>query len=415
MSVEATWQEHVDRQLMEQGAFAPLELLFNSGRLFYEDYATWRRREIEVLDTVLMGNTERIRAEMERATRYARSIGLVEQSQDFYAWDTESASSGKPLRVSADPALQRLLSSRYVPAQSAPQMDLFFDNPVVALANGIVRALSRRDQGEAQRQLDRLYALSPNHAELPAFDRLVETVGRLGHPNEDPQQELTAILEISPIAQRILGSQCRDLLAPLWQQLAHLPGTQSFSADQPTLHRSFALTQAQDWRGVRESVLSEPEWWLQAPLCLRLVESAYRQRHRVEALTAWCHLCWRSPELAPVSVERLRQYDLTRLWQRFVDVEEDFPPPDQAPEPLLTAADFPAWLLLQEPGLAQSLAVDLPTGQTPAEEHFRCINRWIHARRNHRDAEEMELRKALQASHPLLFRLLRQGALTRAV
>ena len=38
-------------------------------------------------------------------------------------------------------------------------MDLFFDNPVVALTNGIARALSARNVVESQRQLDRLYEI----------------------------------------------------------------------------------------------------------------------------------------------------------------------------------------------------------------------------------------------------------------
>ena len=91
MGIETELQAQVDAQLMEQGAFAPLDLLFNSGRLFYSDYEAWRRREIEVLDEVLMGDRANIVAEMERAVSYARSIGLVEQPQEFPAWGPSGA------------------------------------------------------------------------------------------------------------------------------------------------------------------------------------------------------------------------------------------------------------------------------------------------------------------------------------
>src|SRR5262249_50227581 len=150
-----------------------LELLFNSGRLMYSDYESWRRREIDLLDSVLMGSADKIRAEIEQSVRYARSIGLVEQAQEFHAWETAPSAGGhrggaparrdKPLRISSDPGRHQLIASRYIPAQTAPQMDLFFDNPVVALTNGIVRSLSARDPAEAQRQLDMLYAQAPNH------------------------------------------------------------------------------------------------------------------------------------------------------------------------------------------------------------------------------------------------------------
>src|SRR3982074_1179376 len=97
MTIDSALQAQVDAQLMEQGAFAPLELLFNSGRLLYSDYESWRRREVLLLDDVLMGNREKIGAEIQQAAAYARSIGLVEQPQEFFAWHAPS-----PAETSAD-------------------------------------------------------------------------------------------------------------------------------------------------------------------------------------------------------------------------------------------------------------------------------------------------------------------------
>lgn len=422
--IEPALQAQVDAQLMEQGAFTALEFLIDSGRLIYSDYEGWRRREIDLLDSVLMGNHEKIRAQIEQAVGYARSIGLVEQVQEFHAWPTDGRTNvradarnagDKPLRISADPQLHRLIAGRYAPAQSVPQLDLFFDNPVVALTNGIVRALSARNLSEAQRQLDRLYAQAPNHADLAAFDRLVAALGRLNQAVDDPRRELDFLLEIAPTARRLLASQSRDLLAPLWRQLADALDGHAFSPDEAALHRSFALSQAQDWPGVSACVQNESGWWLHAPLCLRLAQSGFYQQRRSEALTAWCHLCWRNPGQAADVLDRRQQPDagVAALWQLFLDTEEDTFPVDANPEPALTAADFPAWMLLHEPGLAQQLAVDLPTGDTPGEEHYRCVHRWIQARRAGRVNEEMALRKTLQASHPALFRYLKASVVSR--
>jgi hypothetical protein len=432
MAIDTSLQAQVDAQLMEQGAFAPLELLFNSGRLLYNDYENWRRREVPLLDGVLMGNREKIGAEIEQAVAYARSIGLVEQPQEFFAWHTRSpvaisadeppngvsaartlaagsaGGSDKPLRISADAKLQRLIGSRYIPAQNAPQMDLFFDNPVVALANGIVQALTTRNLADAQRQLDSLYAQAPNHSDLAAFDQLLAALGLLGHAGNEPRAELDFLLEVTPTARRLLGAQSRDLLSPLWLQLADTLRSAAFSPDQPSLHRSFALGQAQDWAGVSDSVLGEPGWQLHAPLCMRLAESAFCRRRRVEALLAWCHLCWAAPEHATEAVSKLRQPDLTALWQQFLDSEPDLVSGHSA-QPALSAADFPAWLLLREPGLAVQLPADLPVRSSPAEDNYRCVHRWIQARRANRAAEELALRKTLQATHPTLFEVLKQS------
>jgi hypothetical protein len=462
MAIEAELQAQVDAQLMEQGAFAPLDLLFNSGRLVYSDYEAWRRREMELLDDVLMGDRGKVLAELERAAAYARSIGLVEQPQEFFAWEREGAGAAvgagaaaaaearagvgagpgamggagvgagvaagsgdgvgagavgarggvgavsKPLRISADPRLHRLVGCRYLPAQSAPQMDLFFDNPVVTLTNGIARALCGRNVIEGQRQLDRLYVQAPNHSDLAAFDRLVGGLDELSRPVEDPAARLAFLEAIAPTARHLLGSGSRDYLSPLWRHLADALAGQPYSPGEPNLHRSFALSQAQDWIGVSESIVSEADWWLHPPLCLRLADSAFRRRRRVEALTAWCYLCWVAPEQVAAAVERLRQADLSGLWQLFLDCEEDSAP-GAAPGPILTARDFPAWLLLHEPGLARQLSVDLPRGSSPAEESYRCVHRWIHAHRAHRQEEEMALRRSLQQSHPVLFGVLKRS------
>jgi hypothetical protein len=410
-TVDTSLQAQVDAQLLEQGAFAPLELLFNSGRLLYSDYESWRRREIELLDGALMGNPDKIKAEIEQAVSYARRIKLVEQVQEFHAWHQNTpasdSSSDRPLRISMDPQLQRLIGSRYVRAQSVPQMDLFFDNPVVALTNGIVQALTTRNLASAQRQLDQLYAQAPTHSDLATFDQLLAALGHLGHPVEDPRQELVFLLEVTPTARRLLGAQSRDLLSPLWIQVGEAVRSSAFDPQEPTLHRSFALSQAQDWTGVSDCVLSEPDWQQHPALCLRLAESAFNRRQRVAALAAWCQVCWRAPAEASQAVGKLRQAELTALWQRFLDDESEQEDSAGAPN-TLTETDFPAWLLLQEPGLALPLAEDLATG-TSADESYRCVHRWIHARRARKQSEELALRKSLQSTHPALFRVLKQS------
>jgi hypothetical protein len=426
MAIEAELQAQVDAQLMEQGVFAPLDLLFNSGRLIYSDYEAWRRREMDLLDDVLMGDRGKILAELERAAAYARSIGLVEQPQEFFAWGETSAragdaagaghAAGKPLRISAEPKLHRLIGCRYLPAQSAPQMDLFFDNPVVTLTNGIARSLCARNVLEGQRQLDRLYVQAPNHPDLAAFDRLVGGLDDLSRPVENPAARLAFLESIAPTARHLLGSGSRDYLSPLWRHLADALASHAFSPEEPNLHRSFALSQAQDWVGVSESIVAEAAWWSHPPLCLRLADSAFRRRRRVEALTAWCYLCWVAPDQVATAVERLRQADLSGLWQAFLDCEEDCEEDsarDTSSRPTLTARDFPAWLLLREPGLARQLSVDLPRGDSPAEECYRCVHRWVHAHRAHRQDEEMALRRSLQQSHPVLFAVLKKSVAAR--
>lgn len=406
LKIDSALQAQVDAQLMEQGAFAPLELLIDSGRLAYGDYESWRMRQIELLDGVLMGNTEKIRGQLEESASYARSIGLVEQPQEFHAWHTHAhATESKPLRISADAQLQRLIGSRYVPARNLPQMDLFFDNPVVALTNGIVRALCAKNFTDAQRLLDHLYTQAPNHADLAAFDSLLEALGRLQRPCDDAQHEMDSLQQTVATAKRLLGSQYRDLLTPLWKRLADALTGRTFDSDHPLLHRSFALSEAQDWPGVSAAVLAEPDWRRHPALCLRLARSGFYRQRRTESLTAWFHLCWRFPDQAANALENPRQPDsgIAASWQHFLEIEEVGGAGELIPTFALSAADFPAWMLLSEPGLVQQLSIEMPTGDSPGEEHYRCTHRLMQARRANMKEEEMVLRKQLRTDHPLLF------------
>lgn len=408
IKIDSALQKQVDDQLLEQGAFSVLELLLASGRLAYSDYESWRRCEIEFLDSVLMGSPEKIRTQIEQAVSYARSIGLIEQPQEFTSWQTETAAGNKPLRISEQPGVHRLMAGRFIPAQQAPQMDLFLDNPVSALTNGIVRALAAGSAADTQRQLDRLYSIAPNHSDLAGYDRLLATLHRLGQPIDDVQQELDYLLETMPTAKRLLGGQWRELLTPLWRQLADALGDQPFSAAQPQLHRSFALSQAQDWAGVSACVLEEPQWWLQPSLCLQLAQSGAFQHRRIEALTGWFNLCWHAPDEAATALNKPQQPDagVGAAWQKFLAVEDEFDDVD-AEDAALTPGDFPAWMLLHEAGLARQLGIDLAQTQTPGEERYRCVHQWIEARRAQRKEDELALRKALQASQPMLFRYLK--------
>lgn len=440
--IDPELQAQVDAQLLEQGAFTPLDLLFNSGRLFYEDYERWRRGEIAPLETALMGAIDKIKEQLTQAAGYARSIGLAEEMQAFTAWpaaqtqhepvdqpdvptpasvprtlEHSAATPAQPLCISADTQLQRLIAARFVPAQNAPQMDLFFDNPVVALVNGIVAALCARDADEARRRLDRLYAQAPTHTDLATFDQLLAALERLESPVSSPGQEMQALLEITPDAKRLLGAQMRDLLAPLWTRIGQSLATVAFTPERPELHASFAFAQAQDWHSVESSVLNEPQWWQHAALCQRLAYSAVHRGQRVDALAAWSQLCWLAPEHAATEFERRQQPDrgIATLWQRFLEMEDalerqagrsgnDFLCLDEC----LDARDFPAWLLMHEPGLVQQLPEDLPRSEGPGERHYRCVHRLIHARRAGRTDEELALRTTLRDTHPALFACLKQ-------
>jgi hypothetical protein len=411
-AIDAELQADVDAQLLERGAFTALEWLIESGRLSGADYEDWRRGELGWLDAALMGSKDEVRSQLQSVARYARRIGLVERQQEFDAWGADGGAARRGLRASNDPALHDLMASRYTPAADGPQMDLFFDNPVVAIVNGLVRALSGRDLAASRRQLDRLYERAPTHADLAGFDRLLACLERLPEPVLELRAEIGALAELGSTARRLLGFQARDLLIPAWRRIAHATAGQAYDATADELHASFALAAAGDWSEACDSVLGEPQWTRHAALCVRLATSAYHGRRRGLRLSAWMHLCWRAPQAAPAALEARDNPDagILALWQRFLECAESVSLERESNgEVELGSAEFPAWLLLHEPGLVLQIPASLPTGATAAERLFRLVHDWVQARRGRPPSEEIALRAAVRAASPGLFRVLKYG------
>jgi len=402
--IDTTLQSLVDTQLMEQGAFTSLELLLTSGRLVYTDYERWRRGDLEFLDEAFLGSPKRIRAQVESAVAYAKKIGLVEEAQTFNSW--QAGGQDQVLKLSADDSLHQLLGLRLVSQQDLPQLDMFFDNPVVVLVNGIAGALARRTLDEAEAYLDQLYQQAPNNADLPAFDQLVDTLRRAGEPVADAVQELQALQQLAPHAKRLLSAQCRDYLVPLWRRLAAALEEQRFNPDAPNLHNSYVLAQAQDWAGVSEAIVKETEWWQSSVLCQRLAVCGYRRQERAESLTAWAYLCWQYPEQAADLLDSGKWPDLNivQLWHKFLETEDEL----ELETPFETQ-EFPAWLLINEPGLCRSLPRDLPWGRSSAEALYNLVHQLLMARLEGNGEQELELRKAVQASQPALFLCVKQS------
>jgi len=158
MAIEAELQAQVDAQLMEQGAFAPLDLLFTRP-LDLQRLRGVAASEVELLDDVLMGDPAKILAELEQAATYARNIRLVEQPQDFLRGgrnraqaspcDQRPAGPAAPHRLPL-PACTKRTADGFVLRQSRRHLDQRYR-----------AALCARNATEGQRQLDRLYVQAP--------------------------------------------------------------------------------------------------------------------------------------------------------------------------------------------------------------------------------------------------------------
>jgi hypothetical protein len=381
-------REAVDRLLFEQGVYTPLELLLAEGRLLYADYEAWRGGQYDYLEDRLFGDPEQSYDLMERAEAYASALGLAAETQHYVSW---GAQQGHSLRFSSASAPDRCFHTGYRKGEDALQLDLLMDTAGVTLANGIIRALVQRDEVEARRLLDRLFEIDPGHRQLGGLERLVAASPE--SPVEDAGLELQRLQgELCPLAEEILGPDARHFLAPQWRRLTRALLEVDFDPDSPELHSSYSSLRAEDWGQVKVSVEAESNWQEQPVLLRRHALACGRLHLDSEALSGWFRLCWRFPDQAAF-IGGEAEPEWRRYWQRFLELDPELP-----------NRDFPAWVLIDQPGLANWLASRRCFDDFDVPEDYRATAELVQASSSPLvDASLIDKRKVLQVRNPELF------------
>jgi len=393
-------REAVDRLLFEQGAYTPLELLLAEGRLLYADYEAWRDGQCEYLETLLFGDPEQSYDLMKRAEAYTRALGLAAETQRYTGGGTQPAHC---LRFSSASEPDRCFHTGYRKDDRAPQLDLLMDASGVTLANGIISALVQRDESEARRLLDRLFETDPGHRQLGGLERLV-VAGSMASPVEDAGLELLGLQrELCPLAEEILGPGARHFLEPQWQRLTRALHNVDFDPDNPEIHSSYSALRAEDWGQVKASVEAQPDWEEQPVLLRRHARACGRLHLDSAAVSDWFRLCWRFPDQA-ACIGNEAEPQWRRCWQRFLELDPELP-----------NRDFPAWVLIDQPGLARWLATERCLDGFDVPEDYRVTAELVHAKPSSIvDAGLVDKRKLLQACNPELFASYLRGNKTSA-
>ena len=334
-------RQAVDRLLLEQGVYTPLELLLAEGRLLYADYEAWRTEEGGVLDESLFGDPQQSRAFLEQGAAYAKDLGLEGESLSYTQW---GGGEGRRLRFSSDSAFDRLFHTRYRKPADAPQLDLFMDATGVTLVNGVTGTLKERNYAEARRLLERLFDADPGNSQIGDLELLVSAAESLHLPVEDASAELDYLeQELTPLASDKLGAGRRDFLAPFWQRLLEALQDEPFDPDHPRLHASYPALQLEAWNLVQRSIESGMDWSGEPLLLRRYAQACGRLQQNERAASYWFRLCWRFPDQAD-AIGREAESIWRSRWQRFMGLE-----------PELDSKDFPAWSLLEQPGFVLRL------------------------------------------------------------
>lgn len=373
----------VDRILLEQGEYSPLEFVLLDGMLAYTDYEAWRQERIAVLEDVLRDNVTHTRRLLQTASAYAARLGLVPETVEYRSWVAQ-----RSLRCSRE--ADDLYRTRYRSPADTHQLDLFHDSAEVVLLNGLRDALAAGRVPDTRRLLEQCRRTRPHHPLLPALERLMAAQRMLETPPRDAARDLARLLtEIEPAAARVLGVCARDFLVPHWRRVAAALAGNAFDPQRPELHASFAAARAEDWATVNSAVETEVDWKSHLALILRHAQAAERLGESETALADWCRLCWDFPHDAACELVASRL--LAHEWSAFQDLHV-----------ALDTEDFPAWLAIRG---RLRCAIPADAGNARVREIMAILRRLADRSEPTPDRATLADREALKALHPALFEL----------
>lgn len=381
----------VQELFAEHKAYSPIELLLATNNLTYDAYQAWRKGECSTLDGALTASVDDARQLVEAADSWARSLHLQPEHVPLYGTDNNA---GVELTASTDTELDAMLHTEYRAAADRRQCDIFLDTSDTQAANDLVAALRARNTSAAKAAFACLQRLDPEHAMLHHANVLIDALTAPPPSTREHALRHMATLERQwlPSASAVLRAGTRDFVTPLWRGIgAALDDGTPFDAGLPKHHASWPFANGLDWANVRRTVTDVPDCREVPVLMERLAEAEWRLRNRKAAVALWFALCWRVPQQFSRTLQETRFPDVPMrgAWHRLQDEEWDAP---------VTAAWLPAWMVVEEPGIAR--AFKPLNGASNPERAFDLLLR-LHAGGSDRD--EMENRRELQALHPQLF------------
>lgn len=235
------------------------------------------------------------------------------------------------------------------------QLDLFLDSRSVLLANDAIGAIVARDAARAARCVAELRSVAPDHPNLRSLETLAGVLIEWRPPPNDVMQILSAIawLEdaIAPAAAKALGAASREVLDPLFRDLAEASRELPYDPSHPRSHRAWLSLRCGEWAAAEEAAIGIPRAFEIPDAQHWLTVARYRQRGLPAARPTLFALAWQDPQRLPSVLGDLGDELLDRAFQSFERASE-WADIEAAELP----AWFPAWYVLEHPAAAKELA-----------------------------------------------------------
>jgi hypothetical protein len=277
------------------------------------------------------------------------------------------------------------------------QLDIFDDGADVMLRNDLADALLRDDPAAARvaaaalaGQADDDWALAPGALLAAILEQ--EPGGAFADLDDAASHRLVLESDVASAARRLLADRAGPWLARRFAQLAQRAAALPWSAAATEGHPASLWLAAGRWQEAAAAV-ERIASWRRIPVPLAWMAQAKRELLGLEA--AWpllAELAWLAPDRCAQVLAGWNDPRLEKLVARYeADIDGSF-------------AWFPAWLLAEQPKLAEFLAPAQPGRQDTPERAFRVMVSLLQLEKQGRNADLMERRKELMGLHGPLFR-----------
>jgi hypothetical protein len=234
------------------------------------------------------------------------------------------------------------------------QLDLFLDSRSVVLVNEVIAALAARDAERAASSIGQLRHEAPEDPNLPALDTLTSTLGQWRKPARDTAAIASTASwlddAIAPAARRVLGPVAPAFMGAFFRDLAEVAQGRAYEPTRPTAYRASLCLRCGEWAKAEEAALAIP-CSHQCPDALHwLCVARYRSLGLTVARSALFALAWYEPQRLARLLGELGDESVEQDWHTFECASEW-----GSIEETQLPAWFPAWYLLEHPGMSKEL------------------------------------------------------------
>ena len=390
MATHPPFARMVDDLIAAQGAYSPVELLLETGRLTRDGYDAWRQGERGTLDAALTDGVQATCRLIQQLDQWARARADLTPARHPLVGTGEIA--GKELLASTNAQLDALLRTEFRAVEHPRQGDIFLHAQDTHARHELTEALLIRDIDEVKRVLSRLEEINPQHSALENGRELMAAL--LADPPSNREESLARLHDMGqrwvPAANAVLRDRAVGFMQKLWLDLGQALSGWAFDAEHPTRHASWSYGRAGDWERTKRAIVDERNHLSQPILIARLAEAEWNLNHRDLALRLYFELCWSDPGYFEevITSPDFPNRPLQKAW--FEARDDDLDPPISPPW-------FPAWTVVYAPQNADRLHPRY--GESDPERAYDLL-----LALQSPDGDTMEHRKALQAIHGGLFK-----------